>query len=71
MVYRNMQTVAQESPIETGVDRKDRRELAEMLRHNGVATDTLSMGMSGDYRAAVFEGATIVRIGTALFGDRN
>jgi len=47
------------------------RELAEMLRHNGVATDTLSMGMSGDYRAAVFEGATIVRIGTALFGDRN
>ncbi|MBX2831778.1 MAG: DNA starvation/stationary phase protection protein [Rhodospirillales bacterium] len=31
MVYSNMQTVAQESPIETGVDRKDRRELAEML----------------------------------------
>jgi hypothetical protein len=30
----------------------------------------LSMGMSGDYRAAIFEGATIVRIGTALFGDR-
>ena len=28
------------------------------------------MGMSGDYRAAIFEGATIVRIGTALFGER-
>jgi hypothetical protein len=29
------------------------------------------MGMSGDYRAAILEGATIVRIGTALFGERN
>jgi uncharacterized pyridoxal phosphate-containing UPF0001 family protein len=29
------------------------------------------MGMSGDFRAAIFEGATMVRIGTALFGDRN
>ncbi len=47
------------------------RELAEMLRDGGIATDTLSMGMSGDYRAAIFEGATIVRIGTALFGDRD
>lgn len=47
------------------------RELADTLRDNGVATDTLSMGMSGDYRAAIFEGATIVRIGTALFGDRD
>ena len=47
------------------------RELADALRDNGVTTDTLSMGMSGDYRAAIFEGATIVRIGTALFGDRD
>jgi PLP dependent protein len=47
------------------------RQLADMLRDNGIATDTLSMGMSGDYRAAIFEGATIVRIGTALFGDRD
>jgi len=47
------------------------RELADALRDSGVATDTLSMGMSGDYRAAIFEGATIVRIGTALFGDRD
>ena len=46
------------------------RELADMLRDRGVATDTLSMGMTGDYRAAIFEGATIVRIGTALFGER-
>jgi len=47
------------------------RELASELRSDGIDTDTLSMGMSGDYRAAIFEGATMVRIGTALFGARN
>jgi len=47
------------------------RNLANELRSDGIETDTLSMGMSGDYRAAIFEGATMVRIGTALFGDRN
>ncbi len=47
------------------------RELAGELRSGGINTDTLSMGMSGDYRAAIFEGATMVRIGTALFGERN
>ena len=46
------------------------RKLAEELRGTGVDTDTLSMGMTADYRAAIFEGATIVRIGTALFGAR-
>jgi pyridoxal phosphate enzyme (YggS family) len=46
------------------------RELAEHLRQDGIDTDTLSMGMTADYRAAIFEGATIVRIGTALFGER-
>ncbi len=45
-------------------------ELATSLRTAGTDTDTLSMGMSGDYRAAIFEGATIVRIGTAIFGER-
>lgn len=47
------------------------RKMAESLRERGIATDTLSMGMSGDFRAAIFEGATIVRIGTALFGQRD
>jgi len=47
------------------------RNLAEELRADGIETDTLSMGMSGDYRAAIFEGATIVRIGTSVFGPRN
>jgi len=46
------------------------REMAERLRADGIDTDTLSMGMTADYRAAIFEGATIVRIGTALFGER-
>jgi len=46
------------------------RQLAGTLRDMGIDTDTLSMGMSDDYRAAIFEGATIVRIGTAIFGER-
>lgn len=46
------------------------RKQMEALQQAGFDLDTLSMGMSGDYRAAVFEGATIVRIGTALFGER-
>ena len=46
------------------------RKLADQLRRDGIYTDTLSMGMTADYRAAIFEGATIVRIGTALFGER-
>jgi PLP dependent protein len=46
------------------------RELAENLRRQGIEMDTLSMGMSADFRAAIAEGATIVRIGTAVFGPR-
>jgi len=40
------------------------------LNASGWLCDTLSMGMSDDYRAAIAEGATIVRMGTALFGPR-
>ncbi len=46
------------------------RELREALEETGIPLDTLSMGMTGDFRAAVFEGATTVRIGTAIFGPR-
>lgn len=42
----------------------------ESLQRQGLALDTLSMGMSGDLEAAIAEGATIVRIGTAIFGPR-
>lgn len=46
------------------------RLLYEQLQRAGLPLDTLSMGMSGDLAAAVAEGATIVRIGTAIFGKR-
>ena len=48
------------------------RRLLESLNEGdpGLALDTLSMGMSADLEAAIAEGATIVRIGSAIFGDR-
>jgi pyridoxal phosphate enzyme (YggS family) len=46
------------------------RELAEALRAAGVALDTLSIGMSADLEAAILEGASMVRVGTAIFGAR-
>jgi PLP dependent protein len=46
------------------------RELLESLRSGGLAVDTLSMGMSADLEAAVAEGSTLVRVGTAIFGER-
>ena len=42
----------------------------ESLRGNGLDLDTLSAGMSDDLEAAILEGATMVRVGTAVFGDR-
>lgn len=47
------------------------RELLMRLNHVGLNLDTLSMGMSHDMAAAILEGATIVRVGTAIFGSRN
>jgi hypothetical protein len=46
------------------------RELLENLQRRGHDPDTLSMGMSDDLEAAIMEGSTMVRIGTALFGQR-
>jgi pyridoxal phosphate enzyme (YggS family) len=46
------------------------RHCLERLNQQGMALDTLSMGMSNDLEAAIAEGATIVRIGTAVFGPR-
>ena len=46
------------------------RLIKELLGESGISIDTLSMGMTADYVAAIYEGATIVRIGTALFGAR-
>jgi pyridoxal phosphate enzyme (YggS family) len=47
------------------------RELQQQLAAMGIVTDTLSMGMSGDMQAAIAEGATMVRIGSAIFGKRD
>jgi pyridoxal phosphate enzyme (YggS family) len=63
-------------PVDTDVMRQRRRfaELAGLLARlnaGGAGLDTLSMGMSADFEAAIMEGATIVRVGTALFGARN
>ncbi|MGQ0502474.1 MAG: alanine racemase, partial [Panacagrimonas sp.] len=46
------------------------RELKDGLVARGHALDTLSMGMSDDFEAAILEGATIIRVGTAIFGPR-
>jgi PLP dependent protein len=47
------------------------RDLQLRLNRQGLALDTLSMGMSGDFRAAIAAGSTLIRIGTALFGPRS
>ena len=46
------------------------RALRDALNRGGLALDTLSMGMSADLEAAIAEGATMVRVGTAIFGER-
>jgi uncharacterized pyridoxal phosphate-containing UPF0001 family protein len=58
---------------DVSTQREHFRALANLLaelQSAGLAVDTLSMGMSGDYEAAILEGATHVRIGTAIFGAR-
>ncbi len=46
------------------------RHLLQNINESGISLDTLSMGMSGDFESAIKEGASIVRIGTAIFGER-
>lgn len=46
------------------------RELRDQLRSEGLALDTLSMGMSDDLEVAIAQGSTMVRVGTAIFGRR-
>jgi pyridoxal phosphate enzyme (YggS family) len=47
------------------------RKLRDTLQTDGIMLDTLSMGMTGDMEAAIAEGSTMLRIGTALFGPRH
>jgi pyridoxal phosphate enzyme (YggS family) len=63
-------------PAETDVDRqrhwfRETRQVFDYLNEHGLGLDTLSMGTSGDFEAAIVEGATMVRIGTAIFGPRD
>jgi len=72
LVLRGFMGIAEET---AAVDRQRGqfrvlREIFDAARADGLALDTLSMGMSADLEAAVAEGATMVRIGTALFGPR-
>lgn len=47
------------------------RALFDKMQQANIPVDTLSMGMSGDFEAAIAEGSTLVRVGTALFGKRS
>ncbi len=57
-------------PVAQRIPHRALRELFDRLRADGLPLDTLSMGMSADLEAAIAEGATMVRIGSAIFGTR-
>ncbi len=50
---------------------RETRQLFDYLNEHGLGLDTLSMGTSADFEAAILEGSTMVRIGTAIFGPRD
>lgn len=63
-------------PAETDIQRqrewfRETRQVFDYLNERGLGLDTLSMGTSADFEAAIAEGATIVRVGTAIFGPRS
>lgn len=62
---------ASEDPAEQAAAFAAMQELMQTLNQQGFALDTLSMGMSGDMEAAIAHGATMVRIGTDIFGARH
>ena len=63
-------------PAATNDETEQRKAFAELrrafedLQRKYTHLDTLSMGMSGDWEAAIAEGSTLIRIGTAIFGPR-
>jgi len=60
-----------EDPVEARPYFRRLRELRDSFSGRGIELPELSMGMSGDYEIAVEEGATMVRVGAAIFGDRS
>ena len=72
LALRGLMAIPEPTP-DAELQRKRFREvrvLKDKLAGEGIALDTLSMGMSADLEAAVAEGATMVRVGTAIFGER-
>ena len=69
---RGLMAIPEPSPEHELVRQRFRllRELLDRLNREGYSLDTLSMGMSADLEAAIAEGATLVRVGTAIFGER-
>jgi len=70
---RGFMGIARETD-DVAMQRRQFRTLSELFaraRGEGIELDTLSMGMSGDLESAIAEGATMVRVGTALFGPRS
>ncbi|MGC2062089.1 MAG: YggS family pyridoxal phosphate-dependent enzyme [Thermodesulfovibrionales bacterium] len=59
-----------EDPEKTRPYFRELRELREKIQASGLRMNELSMGMSHDFEIAIEEGATLVRVGTALFGER-
>ena len=72
VTLRGLMAIPEPAPDFTAQRARHRalHELLQSLRRSGLALDTLSMGMSADLEAAIAEGATIVRIGSAVFGAR-
>lgn len=70
---RGLMTIAPfvENPEDNRGIFKKMKETFDMIKKDFPGFDTLSMGMSSDYGIAVEEGATVVRVGTAIFGARN
>jgi len=72
MRLRGLMTIPE--PAETDAQmravHRQAKDLYEQLRAQGLPMDTLSMGMSADMAAAIAEGSTMVRVGTAIFGKR-
>ena len=69
---RGLMTIPKPSadPVQQRTPLRQLRQLLEDINAQGLALDTLSMGMSDDLEAAIGEGATIIRVGTAIFGQR-
>jgi pyridoxal phosphate enzyme (YggS family) len=72
LVLRGLMSIPEPAADATAqrVPHRALRELLMQLNDRGLALDTLSMGMSADLETAVAEGATLVRVGTAIFGKR-